>query len=161
MTEFDRTAHMLAALAALTPSEINRITELRVTGGEHFDPMMDEVREAVRAALTPDGDRDGYLTGDKVMEDANIVETYDGARLVQLARVQAAQDYDLAEMPDRHDATSGRLMDVVGYVLDEVYIHGADLLVSHLVDNADRAETEHEGTDDEPDDEPDEDAAGM
>lgn len=149
MAAFNRTAHILTSLAALTTSDINRITELRVSGGVHFDPMMEEIRDAARVALEPSGDRYGDLTGADVMADANIVETYDGDRLEQLARVQAAHDYDLSEMPDRTDATSSRLLDVIGYVLDEVYIQGAELLVTFLAEDADRAELAHD-EDDEP-----------
>jgi hypothetical protein len=144
MPEFNRTAHILATLAALTPNEINRITELRVCGGEHFDPMMEEIRDATRTALEPDGDQGGDLTGAEVMADANIVATYDADRLTQLSRVESAQDYDLSEMPDRTDATSSRLLDVVGYVLDEVYTYGADQLVGYLSEDADRTEADHD-----------------
>lgn len=145
MTDFDRKAHMLAALAALTPSDINRATELRVIGGEHFDPMMEEIRAAVRDALTSDPRDPRDLSGDTVVEDANLIATYDVDLVVQLSRVLAAQDYDLVELPDGHvDRTSSRVMDVVGYALEEVYIQGADKLMALLNDGADRAEAAHD-----------------
>lgn len=145
MAEFDRSAVMVAALDAASPSEINRITELRVDGGVHFDPIMEEVREAVRAALDEGGE---WISdaGDAVAQ-ANIITGNDGDRLAYFEVTQAAHDVSPGEVSYDESASS---LEFVSSVLEHVFTEGVQKLMDHLDAVAEEAERNH---DDEEEDE--------
>jgi hypothetical protein len=157
MPPFDRAAAMIAALDALSANDINDTTELQVYGGAHHDPLIEEIREAVRQAVRDADQPDAApslpnLTSADIVDDGNIIGQGDNDVLTTFLHVRAAHEFDLDALPDMLGRDSTRTLDVLGYVLNEVYVIGVQHLLDRITKSADDAEfddEEAEGTDED------------
>lgn len=146
---FDRAATMLDALAAMSDVEVDRVAGLGLAHGPHFEGLVAEVRQAVQTAVRA-ADQPGArpsllnLTGHDIYEAGGFHEPRDADILTYFDRVGAAHEYNLTELPFDTRYTSNRMLDVLGYVLAEVYQRGLDQLHQHLAEIADDAELDAE-----------------